>query len=207
MGCPSRSSARPCSGPSQSLSREVGPFHGPTRSMKCGVQCSRGGRDDRSERAPLLHKRVACWILLSANPRRYQRQRCSALTGDALTSRFAARRGEQPGVLIGRDLDSLLLGEIGLLTGIGRAFGNALGLARGSSRPLRSGHGVQVAVAHPLSRGAPQGCSRVRREIPSGRTGRIALSSECSYRFVDCMFRVMASRPSPSGRGARHARR
>lgn len=60
---------------------------------------------------------------------------------------------------------------------------------------------------------AEQGCSRVRREIPSGlnqqwpETGRIALSSECSYRFVVCMSRVMASRSSRSGRGARWARR
>lgn len=59
---------------------------------------------------------------------------------------------------------------------------------------------------------AEQGCSRVRREIPSGlnqqwpETGRIALSSECSYRFVVCMSRVMASRSSRSGRGARWAR-
>jgi len=59
---------------------------------------------------------------------------------------------------------------------------------------------------------ASQGCSRVRREIPSGlnqqwpETGRIALSSECSYRFVVCMSRVMASRSSRSGRGARCAR-
>jgi hypothetical protein len=53
---------------------------------------------------------------------------------------------------------------------------------------------------------ASQGCSRVRRDIPPGRTGRIALSSECSYRFVVCMSRVMASRSSRSGRGARCAR-
>jgi hypothetical protein len=59
---------------------------------------------------------------------------------------------------------------------------------------------------------ASLGCSRVRREIPSGlnqqwpETGRIALSSECSYRFVVCMSRVMASRSSRSGRGARCAR-
>jgi hypothetical protein len=59
---------------------------------------------------------------------------------------------------------------------------------------------------------ASLGCSRVRRGIPSGlnqqwpETGRIALSSECSYRFVVCMSRVMASRSSRSGRGARCAR-
>lgn len=59
----------------------------------------------------------------------------------------------------------------------------------------------------PPRRCASLGCSRVRREIPSGRTGRIALSSECSYRFVDCRSRVTASSPSRSGRGARCARR
>lgn len=58
----------------------------------------------------------------------------------------------------------------------------------------------------PFMERASQGCSRVRREIPSGPTGRIALSSELSYRFVVCMSRVTASRSSRSGRRARCAR-
>jgi hypothetical protein len=95
----------------------------------------------------------------------------------------------------------VLLGEIDLFTGVERACGNALGLTRGLHAHSASGRGVRVAVARKLSNksgsrealqwrspfnGSPetgcasQGCSRVRREIQSGRTGRIALSSECS---------------------------
>lgn len=53
----------------------------------------------------------------------------------------------------------------------------------------------------------PAGAPRIRRETPSGRTGRIALSSDHPYRIVVCMSRSTASRSSLSGRGARCARR
>lgn len=49
----------------------------------------------------------------------------------------------------------MLLGEIDLFTGVGRACGNALGLTRGSSRSLRSGREVQVAVVRELSNREP----------------------------------------------------
>jgi len=113
-------------------------------------------------------------------------------------------------------LTKVLLGEIDSRKEVERACGNALGLARGlhahpqwSWSPGRRGRALPVPEAdrrglrRGIFKGTSQGCSRVRREIPSGRTGRIALSSECSYRFVVCMSRVMASRPSLSGRGAR----
>jgi len=187
------------------------------------VQCSRGSRDDRSERAPPCPSpapqgagdtRSARQLLLSANKRRRWRLRQRAFTGDALEISFVARRGEHPGVPDRIGLQGVLLGGIDLLTGVGRACGNALGLTRG----LHAHSAVIVRVGSPrcatlqqeipLQSGrASQGCSRVRREVPSGRTGRIALSSECSYRIVVCMSRVMASRSSLSGRGARHVRR
>jgi hypothetical protein len=53
---------------------------------------------------------------------------------------------------------------------------------------------------------ASLGCRESVVDIPSGRTGRIALSSECSYRIVVCMSRVTASCSSRSGGGARCAR-
>jgi hypothetical protein len=106
-----------------------------------------------------------------------------------------ARRGEYPQVPDRIGLEWVLFGEIDLFTGIGRAFGNALALARGLHAHPAGGRGVWVAVARnsrTQSRGqsdsreafewtpsmgcVSQGCSRVRREIPPGRTGRIALS-------------------------------
>jgi hypothetical protein len=114
----------------------------------------------------------------------------------ALKIPFVARRGEHPRVLIG--------------SGSGRCFSvRSISSPGSGGRVATLSVSLEVLHAHsavvvrsrspwcassrtesplqterPLSRGsAPQGCSRVRREIPSGRTGRIALSSECSYRF------------------------
>jgi hypothetical protein len=113
----------------------------------------------------------------------------------ALEISFVARRGEHPGVPDRIGLQGVLLGEIDLFTGVERARGNALGLTRGLHAHSAVGREVQVAAGRNSPAGdtppgvRTQGCSRVRREIPSGRTGRIALSSERSYRIVVCMSR------------------
>jgi len=70
--------------------------------------------------ASLLGKERRCWRL-----------RRRAFTGDALEISFVARRGEHPGVPDRIGLQGVLLGEIDLFTGIGRARGNALALTRG----------------------------------------------------------------------------
>lgn len=89
--------------------------------------------------------------------------------------------------------------------------------SRSHSRPARSLRSERVgrvaarrnspAGDTPEIGARTQGFSRVRRETPSGRTGRIALSSDHPYRIVVCMSRLTASRSSLSGRGARCARR
>jgi len=201
----------------------MGSSAGSTRLSKSVAQCSRGSRDDRSERAPPCPSaapqgagdtRSARQLLLSATKGDCWRLRLRAFTGAALEISFVARRGEHPGVPDRIGLQGVLLGEIDLFTGVVRACGNALGLTREPHVSLRSDREGQVAAMRKSPAGdtpsmgrATQGCSRVRREVPSGRTGRIALSSECSYRIVVCRSRVMASRSSLSGRGARYARR
>jgi hypothetical protein len=193
--------------------------------MKCGVQCSRGSRDDRSERAPSLFSCRRSWLapkgaghtgsarwLSSRQLEEKLAATAARLHRRALEISFVARRGEHPKVLEGLDQGALRW-DRSLHRDRESVWQRSRSHSR-SSRSLRSGRGVQVAAGARNSRPrgscpterAPQGCSRIRREIPSGRTGRIALSSECSYRFVVCMFRVMASRPSLSGRGARCAR-
>jgi len=196
---------------------------GSTRLSRYEVQCSRGSRDDRSERAPPCPSRApqgardtrsARQLLLSANKRRGWRLRQRAFTGDALEISFVARRGEHPGVPDRIGLQGVLLGGIRSLHRDRESVWQRSRSHSRSSRSLRSDREGRVAAMRTSPAGdtpwmgrASQGCSRVRREVPSGRTGRIALSSECSFRIVVCMSRVMASRSSLSGRGARYERR
>jgi len=180
-------------GPANLSSGRAARVAGSTRVMKSGVQCSRiAAMTEANERHHLCKSGVGalasplgnCEEVLAARAARCEPARARDLVrGKA--------RGAPPGPGSERDLDRALLGEIDLFTGIGRACGNAFALTRG----LHAHSAVVVGVGSPprvnlmQMRSAQQGCSRIRREIPSGRTGRIALSSECSYRFVVCMLR------------------
>lgn len=118
---------------------KMGSSAGSTRLSKNVAQCSRGSRDDRSERAPPCPSaapqgagdtRSARQLLLSATKGDCWRLRLRAFTGAALEISFVARRGEHPGVPDRIGLQGVLLGEIDLFTGVVRACGNALGLTR-----------------------------------------------------------------------------
>jgi hypothetical protein len=118
---------------------------GSTRLMRHGVQCSRGIRDDRSERAPLLHRSnpLPEW---RADLSSRQLEGRSAATAARLHRRRASdpvrgkARGASQSPLSDRALNRVLLGGIDPRTsarrsrGSRRACGNALGLTRGSSR-------------------------------------------------------------------------
>lgn len=138
------------------------------------TRCSRGGRDDRNVRAAIsLERRIVaarCPLgnCLTAMRGGFVGPGSRALTGSALEIPFVARRGKQPGVLIGSGSERLLLGEIFRLP-----HGSREGVwQRTRSRSRFFTLTPQVVV----EAGSPQGCSRVRRGIPPGRTGRIAPS-------------------------------
>jgi len=125
-----------------------------------------------------------------------------------------ARRGEHPGVPDRIGLQGVLLGEIDLFTGVGRARGNALGLARVSSRSLRSEREVQVAARRNSPAGDAPTSGRARRGAHESVVGsrpaepdasRYPASARIESSFA-CL-EVMASRSSLSGRGARCAPR
>jgi hypothetical protein len=168
-----------------------------------------GSRDDRSERAPTGpwsapqgagHTRPARRPLHSATSGKRLLAPAHTLTGGALEISFV--EGEESNRSPGSDRapsgcfsmgSNRPFSEVAVV----RACGNALGLARGlhahsavvvNSRSPWRAISTENSRQRTLEREAPQGCvpqgcSRVRREIPPGRTGCIALSSECSYRF------------------------
>jgi len=178
----SRSSSRAHDRPSQSLLRERGPsVVGSTRVMKSGVQCSRmAAMTEANERYRLREEGVGALVSPLGNARRRWRQRLHAVNQRAPAISFVARRGELPQV---PDRKGTWTGCSSARSISSRGSGGRLATRSALARGLHAHSAVAVGV------GSPEGCSRIRREIPSGRTGRIALSSECSYRFVVCMLR------------------
>lgn len=166
---------------------------GSTRVMKSGVQCSRiAAMTEANERHRLREEGVGALASPLGNARRCWRQGQRAANQRAPAISFVARRGELPQI---PDRKGNWTGCSSARSISSRGSGGRLATHSGLARGLHAHSAVAVGVVSPRRAisckwGArSRGCSRIRREIPSGRTGRIALSSECSYRFVVCMLR------------------
>lgn len=197
---------------------------GSTRVMRYRSRCSRDSRDDRSVRAPRLphaapqgarDSRSARRPFLSAQARGGAGGSCTA-PSPAPRGRSRTWQGEGSTPESGSDRASRVCSSVGSISSPGsreRVAALSLSLEVFTLTPqvnARTGspRGARLQQELPRKTGrATQGFSRVRRETPSGRTGRIALSSDHPYRIVVCMSRLTASRSSLSGRGARCARR